>query len=280
MSQGNDPGPPPDDGLISSGWEIFLIGVILLAVCATLVAAFLQAWAAAPSAGEPLTVIDRWLGITPSAESRLVLLALLAGGLGAMIHVATSFAVFVGNRTLRSSWIWWYVLRLPIGMSLALIFYFLLRAGLVTGNNNGLNDFGVVAVSALVGMFSKQATDKLRQIFDTIFNTDADKERRDKANAGQDASAAAEPPQLRHLKPEKISVGATGQRVSATGSNFAEGSIVKIGGKDRPTSRQSSSSLTFELLPEDTATAGPLSVTVQNPDPESGSSEALTVEVG
>ena len=72
-------------------------------------------------------------------------------------------------------------------MVLALIFYFALRGGflLLTSDRNAPNisPFGVGALSGLVGMFSKQATDKLREMFDNLFKTGqgrGDEERADK----------------------------------------------------------------------------------------------------
>lgn len=103
-------------------------------------------------------------------DTRLLLLALCAGALGSFIHTATSFADFVGNQQLVKSWMWWYLLRPFIGSCLALTLYFAIRAGLAQGGS-GLNAFGVVTVSALSGMFAKQATDKLREIFENLFKS-------------------------------------------------------------------------------------------------------------
>ena len=68
---------------------------------------------------------------------------------------------------------WWYVLRFLIGAALALILYFALRGGLIgtDGTSTDVNPYGVAALSALAGLFSKQATDKLSEVFDTFFQT-------------------------------------------------------------------------------------------------------------
>ena len=52
-----------------------------------------------------------------------------AGALGSLVHCLTSFADFVGNRNLRQSWVWFLILRTPIGFALALLFYPVLRGG-------------------------------------------------------------------------------------------------------------------------------------------------------
>ena len=103
-------------------------------------------------------------------DTRLLLLAMCAGALGSFVHTATSFADFVGNRQLVKSWMWWYLLRPVIGSCLAVTLYFAIRAGLMSAQGaSGLNAFGVVTVSALSGMFAKQATDKLRDVFENLF---------------------------------------------------------------------------------------------------------------
>jgi hypothetical protein len=58
-------------------------------------------------------------------------------------------------------------------MTLALVFYFVIRGGLlsVNGGADTISPYGVAAVAALVGLFSKQATDKLAEVFTTLFRT-------------------------------------------------------------------------------------------------------------
>lgn len=52
----------------------------------------------------------------------------------------------------------------------------MLRGGLTQGNGESLksvNPYGIAAISGMVGLFSKQASDKLREIFDHLFKTEA-----------------------------------------------------------------------------------------------------------
>lgn len=109
----------------------------------------------------------------------------IAGALGSLVHATTSFVSYVGNRSFRSSWILWYYLRPLVGIGIALIFYFLLRGGLllvstVPDVRTGINPFGIAAIVSLAGMFSKQATDKLSEVFDSLFKSNVDQERGDK----------------------------------------------------------------------------------------------------
>lgn len=120
-----------------------------------------------------------WGPIT-GAESRYLLLVIFAGALGSYIHLATSFADYAGYGKLNWNWGWWFLLRPFIGTALAVIMYCVIRGGLITGfggdantaSSNAvsqLNPFGMAAVAGMTGMFSKQATDKLREVFETMF---------------------------------------------------------------------------------------------------------------
>lgn len=108
-----------------------------------------------------------------STDVQLLLMVMVAGALGSFVHAATSFADFVGNGNLERTWIWWYVLKPFIGMALAVVFYLVVRGGfLAAGAEAGkLNLYGIAALSGLSGMFSKQATDKLSEVFDALFRT-------------------------------------------------------------------------------------------------------------
>jgi len=121
-------------------------------------------------------------------EICLMIVVLFSSAIGSFVHSITSFASYVGNRKLVKSWIWWYLLRTFIGIGLAFIFYFTARAGLLTSDSiNNLNPYGVAAISSLVGLFSKQATDKLRELFDVLFATsNGDSLRKDKLNESND----------------------------------------------------------------------------------------------
>ncbi len=169
----------------------------------------------------------------PPLETRLILLVLLAGAIGSYVHAASSFVDYLGNRTLISSWVWWYLLRPFIGMMLALIFYFVFRGGFITaGVNQGgdaaasfINPFGVAAVAGLVGMFSKVAADKLNEVFQTLFRSasgQGDAKRGDKLNANLT-------PVLSAVNPN-VCPAAGGTPVMITGTGFMEGAKVSFGG--------------------------------------------------
>ena len=114
--------------------------------------------------------------MTVHPEVQLIAIVVIAAGIGSYAHAATSFSGFVGNRQLEKSWLWWCLPRPFIGAALALTIYFLTRGGLLsTGSWPGdLNLFGIAGLSALSGMFSKQATHKLKEVFDSLFGSPPD----------------------------------------------------------------------------------------------------------
>lgn len=125
-------------------------------------------------------------GGNPS-ELDLIYLVMIVGAFGSYVHAATSFASYVGNQQMGKSWVWWYLLRPLIGSALALVFYFAVRAGFMqNGADSGsVNVFGIGAMAGLTGMFSKQATDKLREVFDNFFKVSDDRKHKLDHDAAQ-----------------------------------------------------------------------------------------------
>jgi len=163
---------PPTYGVMDNavgGLACAAFGAYLIVLVVTLVYVLMKIWPEKPPV-ESTTFLGRWTFDFPP-ERRYIVVVVIAGALGSFIHLATSFADFVGNRRLVRSWMWWYLLRPFIGVALALLFYFAFRGGLMTAASSAtdLSVFGIAAMSGLAGMFSKQVTDKLREICDTAF---------------------------------------------------------------------------------------------------------------
>jgi hypothetical protein len=220
-----------------------------------------------PRATVTTSLLNEWGSVSVSTETSLMGLVIIAGALGSYIHSATSFADFAGNRRLGRSWVWWYVLRSFIGLSLAMVFYFVVRGGLLSGaaSATDINPFGVAAVSALVGMFSKQATDKLREVFDTLFKTDRPVER---------AGALANPtPDIQSIAPTSGLVGGA-VTLTITGDHFIPKSVVRFKGIDIETTYISPTQLRVEIPAQLIAAPGAAEVTVYNPPPGGGASTA------
>jgi hypothetical protein len=103
-------------------------------------------------------------------NSIIFLLVASAGFLGSMIHIASSFTAFIGSNQFLKSWLLWYIVKPFTGASLALVLYFVLRAGLLNvGDSNSINLFGVITLAALAGLFSDKASMKLEEVFTVLF---------------------------------------------------------------------------------------------------------------
>lgn len=82
----------------------------------------------------------------------------------------------------------WYVGRPLMGMLLGLVFYFLVRGGMLAilpakSEAQDLSPAGLAGMGALVGLFSKNAIEKLSELFDTLFSTKKDAEDAKKKDA-------------------------------------------------------------------------------------------------
>jgi hypothetical protein len=231
------------------------------------------------SSGNAETVV-RWFGtnltFTTTVDERLLVLVMVTGALGSFVHTATSFSDFVGNQKLSTNWVWWYVLRPFIGMALAAIFYVAIRAGFLSGGGqpNTINLFGLTAVAGMVGMFSKQATDKLSEVFNTLFRTapgGGDEQRKD----GLDSAA----PVIKSIEPAVLAPGTTPAVVTLRGSGFSTSSVARIRDSDRATVFKSSSELSVTLLSSDVSDVGSLDLIVFTPPPGGGRSSAMSLRI-
>jgi len=159
-------------------------GIALFASALAVIGAAVAMWPAL-GAEESVTILCGTRSMP--RETNLLVLVLLFGALGSFVHVARSFASFAGNRALMASWFWWYLLQPVAGMALALLFYVAIRGGLFApGSYSGaVNSYGIAGVSGLTGMFSKQATDKLSELFGAMFPAAADAQRKDKLSPPQ-----------------------------------------------------------------------------------------------
>ncbi len=210
------------------------------------------------------------------ADVRLLVLVLLAGALGSYVHAAQSFASYVGNARFKSTWTWWYVLRIPIGAALALFVYFVVRGGLAgtatgAGTADDLNLFGIMSFSGLAGLFSKQAADKLAEVFDTMFATKEDRKREDKLSENPR-------PELASITPDSVAAGAVAD-LTLAGRGFVKDSVVKASGKKLPSTFASPQSLTAKLATAEFAGRLEIEITVVNPEPGGGESDPKVLTI-
>ncbi len=222
---------------------------------------------------------------TVTDDQRVIILVLLAGGIGGMVHTLRSYVAFAGNRLLARSWIWWYIFRPFEGAILALVFYLVVRAGLAGDISAGSGAFGVVGFSTLVGMFSQQAVTKLKEIAETIFAKPKIKKLPDKLPEDELPDELPEDklpervtqpgktePKIESLNPAAITRGSESLAIGITGTGFTRDSIARVDGKERSTAYISETELTFTLDPSDVAEAGERKIVVL--DSATGSASA------
>lgn len=122
-------------------------------------------------------------GLFPAVEAPLArsiqesLVMLFAAGLGSSITTILGYLRHASIlQDFDAAYTPWYVARLLMGMLLGLIFYFVVKGGLLAvsagaGTTDELNLWALAAIGALVGLFSKNAIEKLRELFNILFKT-------------------------------------------------------------------------------------------------------------
>lgn len=191
-------------------------------------------------------------------ETRLLLIVMLCGFLGALIYSLRSFLWYAGNRNLVRSWLALYALVPLVGAMLAVVFYLVLRGGLFSPSTtiSDTSPFGFAAVAALVGMFTNQAAEKLRSVFETLLQ---------KASTGKNPSPRALPV-VTSVTPASIASGAS-RTITVNGDHFAADSKVVANGTELVTTFKSEKVLEATVPQAMIPAAGAtLSITVTTPN--------------
>jgi hypothetical protein len=186
-----------------------------------------------------------------SLNVELLLLAILSGALGSYIHAVKSLADFLGNRTAKTSWFYFYVTRPFLGAALALLFYAVVRGGFMAGtpaDAAAVSPYGVIAICGLVGMFSDRASQKLSEIFETLFRTN---------DTRKDKLASADPSRL---DPDTIPVGGHVREITVRGANLGSTDRVRIDGLDRQPNSVSNDTVVFTLTEGEVAARKQISI--------------------
>lgn len=269
----------------------FFLGSILLTVGLVLPYLLVTVWPAVVKTTGPNAAAGKetnielfgFISLKADTDKALLLAVILASAVGSYVHVATSFTDYVGNRRLTWSWAWWYILRISIGVALAVVFYFAVRAGFLATDapSKDINPYGIAAVAGLVGLFSKQASDKLQEVFKTLFRTargEGDEKRADSIDNPKPLIAGVEPPQL-----------VAGQMVDLVleGKGFVEDSVVRVTRSTaegavalpRDTTYLNPTQLSIRLEADDVKEPGTLQMAVFNPEPGGGIAGPMPLEV-
>ena len=275
-NQGSEQRTPNEWSVVWMMTIIFIaFGVVLVASLISLWPSIEHATAATTTAkpGASIATVHLFFGLVAvrvTANTALLLLVVLAGALGSVIHITTSLADFVGNRRFYSSWAAWYLLRPVVGVSLALLFYFAFRGGFFSGNSppSSVNPYGIAALAGMAGLFSKQATDKLREVFETLFHVSS------KAGDAQRKDDLANPvPILSRVDPSNLTAGSPDRELTFHGEHFIDAvTTARIGGVAVDTRFVSEAELVATVPDELAASRQTLTLTVFNRPPGGGSS--------
>jgi len=200
-----------------------------------------------------------------TTDQQFFVTAALAGVVGAMLHGLRSLSAYVGERYLFRSWIPYYVLLPLVGALIATIVYLVLRAGLLPGatESSQPNPYGIAAISALVGMFSAQAAEKLKAVFETLFT---------KAGPGSEPLTDVAVPVISSFDPQE---GPVGTPVTISGDNLTSVTSVAFTGADAPQFKIESENLITVQVP-DGATSGPITLRAGQEQAESDANFTVT----
>jgi len=164
----------------------------------------------------------------PVLETDLFLLVVFAGALGGALHGLRSLYWYAGLRSLLKSWTLMYVLLPFTGATMAVIFFVIIRAGLLPVQNTKNISLGVIGIALLVGLFSQQAAVKLKDIADAFLAKPApgppsESKPQGSVPLGGEKPGAAKPA----ITPDS---GQTGTLVKITGTGMKTVSSITFGG--------------------------------------------------
>ncbi|GAA4233274.1 hypothetical protein GCM10022254_35380 [Actinomadura meridiana] len=250
--------------------DIVVVFAVLLVLTAVLVIVLVQVWPPGPRVTadghtelDPVSKTVHLPGWSPtvSRETSLFIVVMAAGALGAIAHVLRSFYWYVGNRALRRSWLMMYLLLPFIGALFGLVVYLVVRGGLTSplGGASDVNPYGVAAIAALVGQFSRETAEKFRAVFSTLLAP---------ARTGRDHALA---PAVTEMEPVR---GPAGTEVTLHGTGLGSATGVRFGGA------WASVTDVTDTLVRTTVPAGAASgfLIVQTPGGPAASPEPFTVE--
>jgi hypothetical protein len=152
-------------------WARVLLGVLVFLLILGFV--FGIGWAIL----KPLNGLGKSFDAKLVAQVNEALIMFFAGGLGSGLYAIRAYLLHAcQKKDVDPAYIPWYPFWMLSGALLGLIFYFTLRGGLLFLTINGeqtaiesLNSWSLAAVGSMVGLFSKYALEKLREVFLTLF---------------------------------------------------------------------------------------------------------------
>jgi hypothetical protein len=191
-------------------------------------------------------------GCAARSQWRQLLLIALAGALGATLHGLRSFTYFRGNRNLKESWLAWYVALPFMGAAIGTVFFLVFLGGLFSVEGASGDKFLVmIGIAALVGMFSQEAVEKLKQIAQAVLTP---------LPPSKDQGPGPEKVVLAEVLPDHGSTNG-GEIVRIIGSGFTDQSVVTFDKTLAKVTKANANCLTVETPQH---VAGKVDVEVRN----------------
>jgi hypothetical protein len=214
------------------------------------------------------------------------IVVICAGALGNLFRGIGSLAWYTGTRTLLQSWLFTYYAQPVKGALLGLLFFFVFRAGLVASSTSIVesNPAGFAALAALVGMFDREATRKLKRVAEAIFESAQEKVDHTPPNAPATNNPV---PVISEVKcePDRPIAGTREVKVTLSGTGFTTATSAEITSGSPPQSHsadvefQSSSAVAVRVGAEDLDEPGQVLVSLVNPPPGGGRSASRAFQV-
>lgn len=158
-----------------------------------------------------------------TSDPMAALVAMVAAGLGSAVATIVGYLSHASERQdFDVAYTPWYFARPLMGLLLGLIFFLLLKAGLLAtypraGEAAGVNEWGIAGMAALVGLFSKPAIDKLREVFNVLFRTEGERDTSLLARLPDELRDQVRP-YLQNPEPPKAGAGSEGKPGGESGN--------------------------------------------------------------
>jgi hypothetical protein len=256
-----------------SALGVIVLGVVMAAAAVLTLYGLWRFWPApSPATGAaPAAAKFSYFGwqLSLTRDQQFFVVVALAGAVGAILHGLRSLSIYIGERYLFRSWIAYYVLLPLVGAVLATIVYLVLRAGLLPGatSTSQPDPYGIAAIGALVGLFSAQAAEKLKAVFETLF-TKIEPGSQSVTNIAKPAIVGFDPPQ-----------GPIGTAVAISGNNLTLVTGVSFTGADAGQFTIDSANRVTVSVP-DGAKTGPITLHYGDEHVTGGKDFSVTEEVG
>ena len=105
-------------------------------------------------------------------DIHFIFLVVLSGSMGALIHGLAKLSHNTWDGIVKQREALWYISRPFLGAVLAITVYAVFRGGLLTTSDvEILNPYGMAAIAIIVGLSTKQVTEKLKDMLDSVFPT-------------------------------------------------------------------------------------------------------------